>query len=115
MTATGRTLLIASSPDYDDFNAVGVILDATVDIAGGELITLLLAHQGGACAIARQIVETSPDSGLSWEMWDGGLADETYVWLHDEVPPPVELPNGPRTTFSNSLGRSSFRPDAEDR
>lgn len=61
-------ILLYSSPTYTDTNAVGSWLQTIVSQSGGELVTVAL--HGGASTDAREIIERSPDSGMTWDMWD---------------------------------------------
>jgi len=100
-------LLLASSPRYDDPNAVGSIIDALVDNAAGEVITLYLAHSGGACEVAYQLVHDQVDAGLEVHFWQGESVDRVFVFHDGVTAPPVAIPAwaGPVTIFGNVLSR----------
>lgn len=96
--------LIASSPHYSDSLAVGAVIDALVQTAAGEIITLYLAHSGGACEIAGRICRESVDAGLEIEEWAGEAVDRVFVWTDGDVAPPVAVPlSGRITVFGNVL------------
>lgn len=100
-------VLIASSPHHDDPHAVGSVIDALVDNAAGEVITLYLAHSGGACEIAYQLVHDQVDAGLDVHFWLGESVDRVFVWSDGQTAPPVTIPAwaGPVTIFGNVLSR----------
>lgn len=103
-------ILIASSPNYDDPNAVGSIIDALVDNASGEVVTLYLAHSGGACEVVYQLVHDQIDAGLEVHFWLGERVDRVFVWSDGDTAPPVAVPsNAPITIFANELARERAR------
>lgn len=85
-------ILLYSSPTYTDANAVGAWLQAVASQSGGELVTVTL--HGGASAAAREIIERSPDSGMSTEEWPYGnrphpaemigVDEVIYLWRHPD-------------------------------
>lgn len=100
-------ILIASSHNYDDPNAVGSVIDALVDNAAGEVITLYLAHSGGACEVAYQLVHDQVDAGLDVHFWFREPVDRVFVFHDGKTAPPMPIPAwvGPVTIFGNVLSR----------
>lgn len=96
-------ILLASSPHYSDSMAVGAVIDALVQNAAGEIITLYLAHSGGACEIAYRLVHDQDHAGLEVHFWLGEDVDRVYVWGDGFEPIAAMLPFGPPTTVFGNL------------
>lgn len=94
-------ILLASSPHYDDPHAVGSIIDALVQNAAGEIVALYLAHSGGACEVAYQLVHDQDDAGLEVHFWQREPVDRVFVF-HDGItahPVPIPVNVAPVTIF----------------